>query len=188
VERDRSIRLDLDADVYSPAEDTFLMLSALEIRKGERALEMGCGSGYIALHMAKAGASVTAVDVDPLAAENTRKNAELNHLEIVVLVSDLFQNVPGTYDLLVFNPPYLRGNADGQEDLCWAGGEDGVTITARFLQEAKGRLATGGRTIIIVSSDCDGEAMERALLGWRRRKLASQNLFFERLDVLELKL
>ncbi|MDD1771358.1 MAG: methyltransferase [Methanomassiliicoccales archaeon] len=188
MERDRSIRLDLDVGVYAPAEDTFLMLSALEIRKGERALEMGCGSGHIALHMAKAGASVTAVDVDPLAAENTRKNAELNRLEIVVLISDLFQNVPGTYDLLVFNPPYLRGIVEGQEDLCWAGGEDGVTITARFLQEAKGHLATGGRAIIIVSSDCEGEAMERALSGWKIRKLASQNLFFERLDVLELTL
>ena len=65
MRRDPDIQLDVFPDVYTPAEDTFLMLSALEIVKGEKALEMGCGSGFLSLHMAKAGASVTAVDVDP---------------------------------------------------------------------------------------------------------------------------
>jgi release factor glutamine methyltransferase len=188
VEHDCSIRLDLNVDVYAPAEDTYLLLSAIEVLKGERALEMGCGSGYISIHMAKAGIIVTAVDIDPLASVNTERNARLNGVHLDTIVSDLFQKVDGMFDLLVFNPPYLRGIADDQEDLCWAGGKDGIEITARFLEEAKAHMTVEGRVLIIVSTDADQMAMERALLGWKSRKVASQNLFFERLDVLELTL
>lgn len=187
VERDRSIKLDLDVGVYAPAEDTLLMLSALEVKKGERALEVGCGSGYLAVHMAKAGALVTATDIDPLAVANTKRNAILNGVEMTVLEGDLFQNIDGRYDVIVFNPPYLRGIAEGQEDLCWAGGEKGTEMTARFLEGAKDHLAPDGRVLIIVSSDVDPAALERAMRGWEHTVLAAQTLFFERLDVMELR-
>ena len=51
---------------------------------------MGCGSGLLALHMAKAGAEVAAVDVDERAVANTLRNAASNGLRLTVLRSDLF--------------------------------------------------------------------------------------------------
>jgi release factor glutamine methyltransferase len=186
VLRDPTIDVELYPGVYAPAEDTALLLSALEVRKGERALEMGCGSGLISLHMAKAGAVVTAVDLDDRAVGNALRNAELNGLRIKVLQSDLFERVRGSFDLLVFNPPYLRGRAEGADDLCWAGGEDGVHVTARFLREAGKHLAPGGRVLMLLSSDMDEGAVDRALEGWRWTVLSSRTLFFERLRVLEL--
>jgi release factor glutamine methyltransferase len=188
VLRDRSVKLDVHPEVYAPAEDTYLLLSAIDVRKGERALEMGCGSGIISLHMAKAGAVVTAADMDERAVSATKNSAEMNGLEVRVVRSDLFADVPGRFDLIVFNPPYLRGDVRGQEDLCWAGGEDGVRLTARFLREAMDRLEPGGRVMLLVSDDMEPSALEEALSGWKKEEVTRRTLFFEELLVLKLTL
>jgi len=188
MQRDPSIVLEVGPGVYPPAEDTFLMLSAMSVGKGERALEMGCGSGLLALHMAKAGAEVTAVDVDGRAVTSTLRNAAANGLRLTVLRSDLFAEVEGEFDLLVFNPPYLRGVAEGEDDLCWAGGPGGTEVTARFLAQAKERLAPGGRVLVLVSSDAEPGAVARAMEGWNVRTLTSRTLFFEELRALEFTL
>jgi len=175
-------------EVYAPAEDTFLLLSAVEVERGEKALEMGCGSGIISLHMAKTGALVTAVDTDERAVEATRNSASMNGLEIRVVRSDLFEAVTDRFDLIVFNPPYLRGEVRGQEDLCWAGGEDGVRLTARFLDETREHLESRGRILLLISDDMEPEALGRALTGWNVETVASKTLFFEELRVLRLTL
>lgn len=186
--RDPSLMLEVDPGVYVPAEDTMLLLSTITVMPGERALEMGCGSGLLSLHMAKAGADVTAVDVDERAVRATRSSAMVNGLKLQVLRSDLFEHVEGAFDLIVFNPPYLRGIAGGPEDLCWAGGRDGTEVTARFLREARGHLTPEGRVLLLVSSDADESAMRTALADWRTEVVASRTLFFEQLKVLMLTL
>lgn len=186
--RDRSIQLDIHTEVYAPAEDTYLLLSAIDVERGEKVLEMGCGSGLISMHMAKAGAVVTAADIDERAVNATENSAMLNGLDVRMVQSDLFSDIRGRFDLIVFNPPYLRGDVHGQEDLCWAGGEDGVGLTARFLREARERMEPGGRVLLLVSDDMDPSALEVALSGWRARTVASKTLFFEELEVLELTL
>jgi release factor glutamine methyltransferase len=188
MQRDPTISLEVLPEVYAPAEDTFLMLSALEVHPGQKVLEMGCGSGLISLYLAKAGAMVTAVDVDPFARKNTEENARLNGLPLEVIQSDLFQHVTGRYDLVVFNPPYLRGTAEGQEDLCWAGGEKGSELTERFLARVKDHLKEKGRVLVLFSSDVHTDDLKRLLLGWKVKVLASKRLFFEELSVLELSL
>jgi release factor glutamine methyltransferase len=188
VLRDRSIQLDVHPEVYAPAEDTYLLLSAIYVERGEKVLEMGCGSGIISMHMAKAGAVVTAADIDERAANATENSAMLNGLDVRVVQSDLFSDIRGRFDLIVFNPPYLRGDAQGQEDLCWAGGEDGVRLTERFLHEAEKHLEEDGRVLLLVSDDMDPSALEVALSDWRTRTVASRTLFFEELEVLELTL
>lgn len=188
MQRDPAISLEVLTQVYAPAEDTFLMLSALEVQPGQKVLEMGCGSGYLSLHLAKAGALVTAVDIDPYALRNTEENAERNGLSLKVLQSDLFLKVSGDFDLVVFNPPYLRGMVQEQEDLCWAGGEKGSELTDRFLSQVKDHLVKHGRVLVLFSSDVHTDDVERSLLGWKVKVLASKGLFFEELRVLELSL
>jgi len=188
VLRDPAIQLDIRPEVYLPAEDTYLLLSAIQVEKGERVLEMGCGSGLLSLHMARAGAAVTAVDMDERAVAAAEKSARLNGLDLRAVKSDLFNDVGGRFDLIVFNPPYLRGEVRGQEDLCWAGGEDGVWLTARFLRDAREHLEPGGRVLLLISDDMEPGALEQALTGWNVETVARQTLFFEELRVLRLTL
>lgn len=174
-------------EVYPPAEDTFLMLECLEVASGERALEMGCGTGLITCHLAAAGAEVTAADVNPRAVECTRRNLERNGLKAEVVLTDLFRDLPGRFDTIVFNPPYCAGEEDDLLALSWAGGPDGVVVTERFLAQAVEHLKEGGRIILLLSTEMEAEGLDRCLSAFEQRTLGSTNLFFERLWVVELR-
>lgn len=73
--------------------------------KISRALDVGTGSGILAFAMSKLGVSkVVAIDVDPVALENARENAELNHLERKIRFSVApLQSIRGKYDLITAN-------------------------------------------------------------------------------------
>lgn len=187
MERNLGIKLVCYPKVYAPAEDTYLMLTALTVKRDERVLEMGCGPGLISIHMAKAGALVTAVDLNPAAVDCTKDNASRNDLLLTVINSDLFSNVNRSYDLIVFNPPYLRGDGETMEDHAWAGGPTGTEVLFRFLQGAVDHLEPNGRILVIVSSDMDQAALEKVLRPFKVTELASMRLFFEQLRVLELR-
>jgi len=67
-------------------------------------LDLGCGSGILAILAKKLGANrVLAVDNDPLAIEVASENALRNNVDIEVRFSDLFSNVDGKYDIIVSN-------------------------------------------------------------------------------------
>lgn len=73
------------------------------------ALDMGCGTGFIALYLAKHGIDCDAADINPFALDLSRENAETNNVQLTLYHSDLFENIPKKYDLITFNAPY--GNA-----------------------------------------------------------------------------
>jgi release factor glutamine methyltransferase len=175
------------AEVYPPSEDTFLLLGALEVREGERVLEMGPGTGLITCHLAAAGAVVTAADVNPRAVACTEANLRRNGLSGAVVESDLFDRVPGRFDTIVFNPPYCAGEEDDLLARSWAGGADGVGVTARFLAGAPPHLLPGGRVVLLLSSEMEAAALERALSPFERTRLGERRLFFEALWVEELR-
>ena len=145
--------------VYQPKEDSFLMIKALNIKPKEKILEIGTGSGIIAIHCAKAGADVTAVDVNPHAVNSTKINVGLNKIKVKVLKSDLFSNVSGKlkFDKIIFNPPYLPSDKkDRFYDISYSGGKFGVEITNKFLKEAPNFLKKDGEIYFILSSLATG--------------------------------
>jgi release factor glutamine methyltransferase len=188
MRRDTSIEVGRCPHVYGPEEDSELMLQATEVAAGQTVLEVGCGTGLVALHCSKAGAAVVAVDVDPLAVRCASANADRNGLAMEVRLSDLFSAVTGSFDLILFNPPYLEGDCVGQQDLAWAGGAGGMDILSRFLDDAPAHLSDGGRILMIVSSDMDQDRLRRELARFRCRVAAEATLFFEVLMALELTL
>jgi len=132
--------------VYSPDDDTFLMIDLIEIEEGEDVLEIGCGSGIISVYCALEGGEVTAVDKDDDALELTRKNAFYNDVGLEeVKKSDLFSELVGVWDVIIFNPPYLPKDERLEKDDRWDGGERGDETIMRFLEQAVNYLYPDGR-------------------------------------------
>lgn len=74
------------------------------LKPGMDVLDLGCGSGILAILAKKLGANrVLAVDNDPLAVDVAKENAEKNCVQIDVRLSDLFSNVDGKFDIIVSN-------------------------------------------------------------------------------------
>ena len=83
----------------------------IDMKKVSRVLEIGTGSGCIALSMAIEfpEIEVVASDISAPALEVARKNREDKNLvdKVELVHSDLFENISGTFDLIVTNPPYV---------------------------------------------------------------------------------
>lgn len=183
------IRIDVLPGVYPPSEDSYLLadvVGSMDLR-GKSFLEVGCGSGIVAITAAVMGADVTAVDVNPAAVRCTLHNAERNGVRVKAFVSDLFENVRGRYDVIAFNPPYLPGSpGDPDYDPAWSGGENGREVTERFLGGVGEHLRPCG-AILLVQSSLSGaeetvESLERS--GYLVEIAARSRFFMETLYVL----
>jgi release factor glutamine methyltransferase len=100
-------------------------------------LEIGSGSGILSLlALKKKAKSVTSVDIDPKAVDNTRLNFTKNFraLENVnVFQSDLFENLPKqNFDFIVINPPYYFKKITAQTHYAWYCGENGEYFEKLF--------------------------------------------------------
>lgn len=186
VEVDSSLKIYVEDGVYEPAEDSYLLIKALEVKGNEKILDMGTGCGIIALHLAKKGCKVVAVDINEKAVENAKKNAKANGLKIDFRESDLFEAINEKFDLIVFNPPYLPTKG---EDLAWDGGKDGIEIIKKFLEEAKNYLEKDGMIYIVLSSLCNIEKLKKLFeKKYKFEEVLKQNFFFEKLYVYRLEI
>ncbi|MFA6224903.1 MAG: HemK2/MTQ2 family protein methyltransferase [Methanoregula sp.] len=139
------------SQVYQPEADTYLLLDAArkEVKPGDRVLEIGTGSGLISRELALVS-EVVATDINPHAALYARCSG------VHVVRSDLFAGIRGTFDLILFNPPYLPTRPDERIDdwLEYAldGGESGRVVIERFVAEVGRVLAPQGRILLLISS------------------------------------
>ncbi len=179
-----------DPDVYPPCDDSILLIRALKVEPGMRILEVGCGSGIVSIHAAKEGARVTSVDINPKAVELTKKNAAKMEAPIdAVFLSDLFENVEGKFDRILFNLPYLpveEGEVEGMISKAWAGGPDGMGPFPRLVEECPRYLNPGGKLVVVVSSLMDQDKLKSVIGDRPVRMLATESYFFEKLEVLEI--
>lgn len=157
--------------VYAPQHDTRLLMSALNretIGPGTEVLDVGTGSGALALHAAQLGARVTAVDVAWRALMTARLNALLHRRRITVQRSDLLTALPGrSYDLVICNPPYVPSPKAGLPvrgaARAWEAGRDGRAVLDRICETAPAALRPGGRLLLVHSGLCDSEVTVRRL-------------------------
>lgn len=145
-------------NVYPPAEDTFLLIDNLDVKKDDEVLEIGCGSGIVSIAASHKAGCVTCVDINPDAVKCTLDNIKLNNKNnITVFESDLFENITGRYDLIIFNTPYLpvvEEEYDINDDYskAWDGGVDGRKVIDCFLKEVSLYLKKNGRIQLVQSS------------------------------------
>ena len=149
----------VDENVYEPAEDSFLFAENLDVKAGEWVLDMGTGCGLLGVLVAKRGAFVLAVDVNPYALRCARKNAALNHTRsnMDFVQSDLYSSFRETarFDVILFNAPYLpTENTEGNSLLekAWSGGATGRQVIDLFISDAPKHLKPQGRILLLQST------------------------------------
>ena len=171
-------------DVLTPrpeTEDLVQQVATHFDKKGKYTfLDMCTGSGCIAVALAVKfpNARVVAVDISPKALEVAAQNIRRHKVEdrVQLLQSNLWEEVMGTFDLIIANPPYIpMKNLDGltqevkhEPRLALDGGEDGYEITRPLCQVADGFLNPGG----LLALELDNEQawpLARGLqeIGWQ---------------------
>jgi release factor glutamine methyltransferase len=126
-----------------------------EAGPGDRVLDMGTGSGVNAILAATRGADVLAVDINPRALEAARANVDRNGVERLVRVrhSDVFDDVDGVFDLIVFDPPFRWFRPRG---LFESGSTDeGYRAMTRFFRQVKTHMSSRARMLISFGTSGD---------------------------------
>ena len=185
------LNIDVFPDVYPPAEDTFLLLDSIDTKPSDRALEVGSGTGYVALHLCQVVSQVIAIDISFDAVRNTIANVRTNALQnkCTVIQSELLTGLsPGEkFSIIAFNPPYLPEEEGGTSlDHALIGGEVGNELTERFIRQAVEYLLPKGRLYVVVSSLADVESIERVMNSCSLSTdiVGETPLFFEKLQIL----
>ncbi|MCX6710164.1 MAG: methyltransferase [Candidatus Woesearchaeota archaeon] len=168
------------ADVYEPREDSCLIRKHIRKLSKGAVLDMGTGSGILALEASKSkrAGKVYAVDLNRKAIAFALKNSKGKRIEF--LYSDLFscfKKKKILFDLIIFNPPYLPEDENEQDDLlkkALCGGKKGFETIERFMVEAGDYLKNSGKILLLFSSLTGKEKVE---------EIISDNLFvFRKID------
>ncbi|WII08286.1 methyltransferase [Methanomassiliicoccales archaeon LGM-RCC1] len=187
MDYDPEIHILSNPDVYPPSDDSILFIQSLNVRKGEKVLEIGCGSGVVSIHCAKNGCIVTSGDINPKAVKLTKRNAGENGVHITVVETDVYSNIEGRFDTILFNLPYLPVDEDGLLARSWSGGPDGLGPFPDLLDGSSDHLNPEGRIVVVISSLMDTQALWDLLDDYDVESIGELKLFFEKLAVLEIR-
>ncbi len=158
----------------------------------QRVADIGTGSGLAALAAARAGARVTAVDIDPVAVECASQNAARTGLaaRIQVVRSNVWEAVDPTlrFDLVISNPPFYPRDAEGPQDQAFAAGAD-YSFFTRLADGLGHRLAAHGSLVLVHSSDVPIAEIAGRMrtVGLSLHPLRERRGFFETLSLNEFK-
>ncbi|MFC7304065.1 HemK2/MTQ2 family protein methyltransferase [Streptomyces monticola] len=150
--------------VYAPQYDTEFLMRALrreDIGEGDAVLDLGTGSGALAVAAARTGARVTAVDISWRAVLTARLNAFLSRQQVTVRHGTLSATEPAperAYDLVVSNPPYVPSpplTPRRAAARAWEGGARGRTVVDQVCDTASRVLRPGG-VLLMVHSGLSG--------------------------------
>lgn len=152
---------------------TSLVARNISVKKGEDVLEVGCGSGVLAVFAAKMGARVVAVDSSEEAIRCTRVNVALHGVfrRVEVILGNLYEPVTRRkFDRIISNPPYLPLEPRDDLDRHWCCGSD-LSILRQLIVGLPEHLKPKGRALLTFSSLTGVSAMKKILseagLKWR---------------------
>jgi methylase of polypeptide subunit release factors len=151
---------------------------------GSLVLDMGTGSGVGAIFAAPHARRVIAVDISIQAVHCARVNVLLHRLngQVDVLLADLFAPLAGgRFDVVLFNPPYFRGQPHGAFERALRS----VDVVERFAAGLSAALTPAGKALVVLSSAVE---RERAVISFRRaglkcEQIKTRDLLNERLEL-----
>ena len=163
----KEIGLDILEQVYEPREDSMLLAEQVEKEvEGKKlsVLDIGTGSGLQAIIASQKGSVVTATDINPIALDCAKSNAEKNGVEIEFLLGDLFEPLNSEprlhgstaplnkFDLIIFNAPYLKEEGAPAEKELIDHSYAGAGKIKEFLEQYKNFLKPGGFALLVHNS------------------------------------
>lgn len=140
------------AAVMGPGATTTALFRAAEpVAERAIALDLGCGAGTAALHLARSARRVLATDINPRAALLTRINAAMHEIDNVEpRVGDMFAPVEGErLDVVVSQPPFIARPEGAAEATYLYGGARGDELLLRLLAELPRHLPAGARALVL---------------------------------------
>lgn len=148
-------------DVLTPRVETEKMVefAAKYTAKNGSVIDIGTGSGAIAVALAKQrpDLQITATEVSQDALKVAQHNVATHKVTVKLILSDLWEQVEGSFDTIVTNLPYLKDDADLMPEVqkepavALFGGADGLDLYRRFLDGIAAHLHSGG----YLFTECD---------------------------------
>jgi release factor glutamine methyltransferase len=160
------VRVKVMPNVFSPRYFTDSAWFASEVAGivgNGRLLEIGTGTGIVALFAGLGGAGVVATDINPDAAINARINFQQHGIQGAVLEGDLFAPLPAgeRFDVIFWNHPFNRGEDAREEMLLRAGFDYQYQTLERYISEGRDYLREGGKLLLGTGEIADLSEIER---------------------------
>jgi release factor glutamine methyltransferase len=169
----------MSGEPYLASEDSALLRNALGSYSGSICLEMGAGNGGTMLDLGRRFAIVVGTDIERPGMDDWKEEGgEYLLADGASCLRD------GSFDLVAFNPPYLREDRIG--DGAVEGGT-GLEVPRKFLEEALRVVKSDGRVVMLLNDQADMREFGRvcAARGFELRRISSMRVFFEELSVYE---
>lgn len=144
-----------------PRQDTETLCEEALSIGGKTLLDLCCGTGCIGVSLAKLGSfEVTFGDISPDCLALARENAALNGVAGSFVLTDMFGNISGSYDMICVNPPYiptselasLQAEVKREPRLALDGGADGLDFYRRISRDYAAHLSPGGTLLMEVGA------------------------------------
>ena len=149
------LRMNTSNELFSPAGldmGTRAMLETRPAEAGEKALDLGCGAGWVGIYLSKivGEENVVMCDVSESAVAYSKENAALNGVSPKIVLSDGFQGLDDAgFSVIYSNPPY-------QTDF---------KVAKHFIEKGFNRLIVGGKMVMVVKRRAWYENKLRAIFG-----------------------
>ena len=166
-------------DEYTPSEDTFFIVDNIKNEKGDFALDVGSGSGYLTKLLSENFLFVVGTDINcEVLKHQTYKTNNL----ICCNGSDALKI---KFDFIVCNLPYLA--TDGILDIATDGGAEGFEIPKKIFDSVIDNMAENAKFVFVTSSLSNYLKLIEYIqkLGLKTRIIAKKKLFFEELILVE---
>lgn len=187
------LRLSIPQGVFHPgvffSTPVFAMFLQRIDFQNKTVLDVGTGSGLLALLAARHGASASALDINPLAVKTAGQNAEANGLSLRVWESDLFDHVPAqTFDYLLINPPYYPRQPRNAAEYAFFAGEN-FGYFEKLFRQLPDYIHADSKVWMVFSEDCDMEKIEgiAARYGFNLSVVYARKKWGERFLVMSLR-
>jgi release factor glutamine methyltransferase len=158
-------------DVMIPRPETEVLVDLALERRPSTVVDVGTGSGCIAVALAAhlPGATILGIDISPAALAVARQNVEKHGVveQVQLIAGNLLDRRPGPVDLIISNPPYVSTDERAslppsilyhEPPLALDGGPDGLEVIRALLFQSQGLLKPGG-TLLIEIGASQGEAV-----------------------------